>query len=85
MIDGKDAKNVMPCALEALSKFGEHPQILHHFTTLNLYKRQPGLGVVLLYCSKFGLQVFDQHQSMAINWLSYEMNGWADWMRIFLF
>ena len=38
MIDGKDSKNVMACAHQALSEFGEHPQILHHFTTLNLYK-----------------------------------------------
>ena len=38
MIEGKDAVNVMPCALEALSKFGEHPEILYHFTALNLYK-----------------------------------------------
>ena len=27
MIDGKDGKNVMACAHEALSRFGEHPQI----------------------------------------------------------
>ena len=44
MIDGKDAKNVMPCAHQALVAFGEHPEILYHCTTLNLYKRQPGLA-----------------------------------------
>ena len=43
MIEGKDAVNIMPCAHEALSKFGN---ILKFsiITTLNLYNRQPGLA-----------------------------------------
>ena len=44
MIEGKDAINIMPCAHKTLSRFGEHPDILYLFTTLNLYKRQPALA-----------------------------------------
>ena len=54
MIKGKDTKNVMPCALESLSKFGEHPEILHHFTALNLYTRgSQDLRSAQPCCSKF--------------------------------
>ena len=44
MIDGRDGENIMPTINSAIALFGEHPELLHHITTINLYRRQPGLA-----------------------------------------
>ena len=80
MIDGKDEKNVLDCANDAISRFGRHPELLYHFTALNLYKRQPGLRSVQLCFSKF-LQVRPTSINLGNQLATYEMNGQADWMR----
>ena len=81
MIEGKDAVNVMPCALEALSKFGEHPEILYHFTALNLYKRQPGLAKRSALLQQISASIRPTSISLCNQLATYEMNGQADWMR----
>ena len=81
MIKGKDAKNVMPCALESLSKFGEHPEILHHFTALNLYKRQPGLAKRSALLQQVSASIRPTLINLGNQLAAYEMNGQADWMR----
>ena len=80
MIDGKDAKNVMSCAHEALSKFGEHPQILHHFTTLNLYKRQPGLAKRSALLQQVSASIRPTPINLGNQLATYEMNGQVDWL-----
>ena len=80
MIDGKDGLNVMACAHEALSKFGEHPEILYHFTTLNLYKRQPGLARRSALLQQISGSVRPTSINLGNQLASYEMNGQADWL-----
>ena len=80
MIDGKDAKNVMACAHEALSKFGENPEILHHFTTLNLYKRQPGLAKRSALLQQVSASIRPTSINLGNQLATYEMNGQADWL-----
>ena len=77
----KDAKNVMPCAREALSRFGEHPEILYHFTTLNLYKRQPGLAKRSALLQQISASIRPTSINLGNQLATYEMNGQADWMR----
>ena len=73
MIEGKDSKNVMPCALEALSKFGENPEILLHFQ-LELIQEAPGLASALLFC-RWLLQAWPTLVAFAISW--QRMNEWV--------
>ena len=42
--EAKDGSDLKQNLTEALSLFGEHPQLLHHCTSLNLFQRQPGLA-----------------------------------------
>ena len=81
MIEGKDAKNVMPCARRALSEFGEHPAILYHFTTLNLYKRQPGLARRSALLQQIAASIRPTSISLGNQLATYEMNGNADWFQ----
>ena len=80
MIDGKDGKNVMACAHEALSRFGEHPQILHQFTTLNLYKRQPGLAKRSALLQQLSASIRPTSINLGNQLATYEMNGQVDWL-----
>ena len=43
-MDAKDGSDIKTNTAKALSLFGEHPQILYHCTSLNLFQRQPGLA-----------------------------------------
>ena len=81
IIEGKDAKNVMPCAHEALSKFGENPEILYHFTTINLYKRQPGLAKRSALLQQVSSTIRPTSINLGNQLATYEMNGQADWLR----
>ena len=65
---------------EALSKFGEHPEILYHFTTLNLYKRQPGLAKRSALLQQVSASVRPTSINLGNQLATYEMNGQADWM-----
>ena len=75
IIEGKDAKNVMPCAHEALSKFGENPEILYHFTTINLYKRQPGLAKRSALLQQVSSTIRPTSINLGNQLATYEMNG----------
>ena len=80
MIDRERCKNVMNCAHEALSKFGENPEILHHFTTLNLYKRQPGLAKRSALLQQVSASIRPTSINLGNQLATYEMNGQADWL-----
>lgn len=80
MIEGKDAVNVMSCARDALSKFGEHPSILYHCTTLNLFKRQPGLAKRSALLQQISASVRPTSINFCNQLATYEMNGQANWM-----
>ena len=80
LIEGKDAQNVMPCARDALSKFGEHPQLLYHLTTLNLYKRHPGLARRSALLQQVSSTVRSTSINLSNQLATYEMNGQSDWM-----
>ena len=75
MIDGKDSQNILACANQALSIFGEHPHILHHFTTLNLYKRQPGLAKRSALLQQVSASVRPTSINLGNQLATYEMNG----------
>lgn len=81
MIEGKDAVNIMPCAHEALSKFGEHPEILYHFTTLNLFKRQPGLAKRSALLQQISASIRPTSINIGNQLATYEMNGQVDWIQ----
>ena len=80
MIEGKDAKNVMPCAHQALSAFGEHAEILYHCTTLNLYKRQPGLARRSSLLAQVSASIRPTSINLSNQLAAYEMNGQTDWL-----
>ena len=80
MIEGKDAKNVMPCARDALAKFGEHSTILYHLTTLNLYKRQPGLAKRSALLQQVSSTVRTTSINLSNQLATYEINGQVDWL-----
>ena len=79
--DGRDIKNIALCALQ---EFGEHPQILHHCTALNLFQRQPGLA----RRSALLQQVWSSVQTVPIvvgNQVNaYETNGSPEWSEFLL-
>ena len=74
MIDGKDSQNILACANQALSIFGEDPEILFHFTTLNLYKRQPGLAKRSALLQQVSASIRPTSINLG-NHATYEMNG----------
>ena len=68
--------------LEKLCReFGEHPEILYHFTTLNLYKRQPGLAKRSALLQQISASIRPTSINLGNQLATYEMNGQADWMR----
>ena len=80
LIDGRDGENILPVLNSAIEIFGENPELLHHITTVNLYRRQPGLArrSALLTQISSSVQVTPINQGNHIT--SYEMNGSPDWL-----
>jgi len=80
LIDGRDGVNVLNVARAALENFGEHPELLYHVTTLNLYQRHPGLArrSVLLQQAASSVSITPINIGNQIT--SYEMNGNANWL-----
>ena len=81
MIDGKDAINTLPCAKEALAKFGEHPEILYHFTALNLLQKQPGLARRSALLQQISASIRPTSMNLGNQLAAYEANGQAEWLR----
>ena len=84
LIDGRDGINVLNVARAALENFGEHPELLYHVTTLNLYQRHPGLArrSVLLQQAASSVSVTPLNIGNQIT--SYEMNGNVNWLEYLL-
>jgi protein O-GlcNAc transferase len=80
MIDGKDSAHVLPCAKEALNRFGEHPELLYHVTTLNLYQRHPGLARRSALLQQASASVRHTLINLGNQLSTYEMNGQANWL-----
>ena len=80
LIDGRDGENIMKIINSALDAFGEHPELLHHVTTVNLYRRQPGLArrSALLTQASCSVRVTPTNNGNHIT--AYDMNGTSDWL-----
>jgi len=80
MIDGKDSAHVMPSARHALGHFGEHPELLYHITTLNLYRRQPGLARRSSLLQQVSASIRPTPINLGNQLATYEMNGLTNWL-----
>jgi protein O-GlcNAc transferase len=80
MIDGKDSVHVIPCARGALARFGEHPELLYHITTLNLYSRQPGLARRSALLQQLSASIRPTPINIGNQLATYEMNGLTNWL-----
>ena len=80
MLDGLDSENVLGMLREILRRFGEHPEILFHITTVNLLRRQPGLArrSSLIQAVWGSVQVTPITVGNQLN--TYEGNGQCDWL-----
>ncbi len=80
MIDGKDSDHILPYAREALSRFGEHPELLYHVTTLNLYQRHPGLARRSALLQQVSASIRPTLINLGNQLACYEMNGLTNWL-----
>ena len=84
LMDARNGQYILEIAKTALSRFGEHPELLYHMTCLNLLQRHPGLS----RRSAMLQQVWSSSRSTRINIgnqvTTYEMNGGADWLEFLL-
>jgi predicted O-linked N-acetylglucosamine transferase (SPINDLY family) len=80
LIDGRDGINVMPIARAAIERFGEHPELLYHVTTLNLYQRHPGLARRSILLQQAWSSVCITPLNIGNQVTTYEMNGNVDWL-----
>ena len=79
-LDAKDGSDIMHNLTEALNLFGEHPQILYHCTSLNLFQRQPGLARRSALLQQVWASVVNTPVIVGNQVNSYEGNGYCDWI-----
>ena len=77
--EAKDGSDLKQNLTEALSLFGEHPQLLHHCTSLNLFQRQPGLARRSALLQQTWASVTTAPIAVGNQVNSYEANGSSDW------
>ena len=83
-MDAKDGSDIKTNTAKALSLFGEHPQILYHCTSLNLFQRQPGLARRSALLQQVWASVLNTPIVVGNQVNSYEGNGSSDWTEYLL-
>ena len=79
-IDARDGSDIRQNIAEALSYFGEHPQLLYLCTALNLFQRQPGLARRSALLQQIWSSVTSTPIVVGNQVNSYEGNGASDWI-----
>jgi len=80
VIDAREAKLVVPLARQALSLYGEHPDLLCHVTTVKLFQRQPGMARRSALMQQVWASVRPTPINLANQICTYEQTGHTDWL-----